>query len=108
MKSSYDWIVIGGGISGIAISEILTRENKSVLLLEKNSELASETSKDFHEWVHSGALYTLVPDNLLTLRYLLGATDDLIEYYSSFPKMNLLAGESGINIKRFSQISIYT
>ena len=82
MKSSYDWIVIGGGISGIAISEILTRENKSVLLLEKNSELASETSKDFHEWVHSGALYTLVPDNLLTLRYLLGATDDLIEYYS--------------------------
>ena len=100
MKSSYDWIVIGGGISGIAISEILTRENKSVLLLEKNSELASETSKDFHEWVHSGALYTLVPDNLLTLRYLLGATDDLIEYYSSFPKMNLLAGESGINIKK--------
>ena len=80
MNSSYDWIVIGGGISGIAISEILTRENKSVLLLEKNSELASETSKDFHEWVHSGALYTLVPDNLLTLRYLLGATDDLIEY----------------------------
>ncbi len=100
MKSSYDWIVIGGGISGIAISEILTRENKSVLLLEKNSELSSETSKDFHEWVHSGALYTLVPDNLLTLRYLLGATDDLIEYYSSFPKMNLLAGESGINIKK--------
>ena len=41
MNSSYDWIVIGGGISGIAISEILTRENKSVLLLEKNSELAS-------------------------------------------------------------------
>jgi hypothetical protein len=100
MNSSYDWIVIGGGISGIAISEILTRENKSVLLLEKNSELASETSKDFHEWVHSGALYTLVPDNLLTLRYLLGATDDLIEYYSSFPNMNLLAGESGINIKK--------
>ena len=100
MKSSYDWIVIGGGISGIAIAEILTRENKSVLLLEKNSELASETSKDFHEWVHSGALYTLVPDNLLTLRYLLGATDDLIEYYSSFPKMNLLAGENGINIKK--------
>lgn len=100
MNSSYDWIVIGGGISGIAISEILTRENKSVLLLEKNSELASETSKDFHEWVHSGALYTLVPDNLLTLRYLLGATDDLIEYYSSFPNMNLLAAESGINIKK--------
>ena len=86
-NSIYDWIIVGGGISGISISEILCREGKSVLLLEKNSKLASETSKDFHEWVHSGALYTLVPDNLLTLRYLLGATDDIAEYYSSFSRM---------------------
>ena len=101
MKSKnhkYDWIIIGGGISGIAIAEILCREGKSVLLLEKNSELASETSKDFHEWVHSGALYTLVPDNLLTLRYLLGATDDLTEYYSGYSRMNLVPTESGIKV----------
>jgi hypothetical protein len=96
--SLYDWIVIGGGVSGIAISEILSREGKSVLLLEKNDKLASETSKDFHEWVHSGALYTLAPDNLLTLRYLLGATDDLIEYYSCFSRMNLIPSESGIEM----------
>ena len=51
----YDWIVIGGGISGISIAEILVREGKSVLLLEKNDKLASETSKVFHEWMHSGA-----------------------------------------------------
>ncbi|MDC0083798.1 hypothetical protein OAI44_00005, partial [Oceanospirillaceae bacterium] len=43
-------------------------------------------------------LYTLVPDNLLTLRYLLGATDDLIEYYSSFPGMNLTPSVSGLKI----------
>lgn len=101
MKGSdliFDWIVVGGGISGIAVSEMLSREDKSVLLLEKNSQLASETSKDFHEWVHSGALYSLVPDNLLTLRYLLGATDDIAEYYSSFPKMNLMHTELGIKI----------
>ena len=98
--SEYDWIVVGGGVSGIAISEILTREGKSVLLLEKNDKLASETSKDFHEWVHSGALYTLIPDNLLTLRYLLGATDDLIEYYSCFPGMNLIPTSSGIEMSK--------
>jgi len=98
--SIYDWIVIGGGVSGITISEILTREGKSVLLLEKNDKLASETSKDFHEWVHSGALYTLIPDNLLTLRYLLGATDDLIEYYSCFPRMNLTPTSSGIEMSK--------
>ncbi|MDB0049866.1 FAD-binding oxidoreductase [Pseudomonadales bacterium] len=95
-ESNYDWIVVGGGISGIAVAEILSRGDKSVLLIEKNELLASETSKQFHEWVHSGALYTLVPDNLLTLRYLLGATDDLLQFYSSFPRMNLAATTSGV------------
>ncbi|MDC0172510.1 FAD-dependent oxidoreductase [Gammaproteobacteria bacterium] len=95
-KPVYDWIVVGGGVSGIAVAEILCREDKSVLLIEKNELLASETSKQFHEWVHSGALYTLVPDNLLTLRYLLGATDDLLQFYSSFPRMNLIETDSGV------------
>ena len=96
MKPKYDWIIIGGGVSGISVAEILCRENKSVLLIEKNKLLASETSKEFHEWVHSGALYTLAPDNLLTLRYLLGATDDLLQFYGSFPRMNLKATENGV------------
>ena len=96
--SIYDWIIIGGGVSGITLAEILSREGKSVHLIEKNEKLASETSKDFHEWVHSGALYTLVPDNLLTLRYLLGATDDIIEFYSCFEGMNLSPTECGISI----------
>ena len=55
----YDWIVAGAGIAGIAIAEILCREGKSVLLIEKNSQIASETSKVFHEWLHSGSLYSL-------------------------------------------------
>lgn len=95
-ETIYDWIIVGGGISGISLAEILCRENKSVLLIEKNELLASETSKEFHEWVHSGALYSLVPDNLLTLRYLLGATDDLLQFYSSFPSMNLTPTENGV------------
>jgi len=94
----YDWIIVGGGIAGIAIAEILCREGKHVLLLEKNSKLASETSKVFHEWLHSGTLYTLAPDNLLTLRYLLGATDDLLEYYGSYPHMNIVPTEEGLAI----------
>ena len=94
----YDWIVVGGGISGIAIAEILCRGGKSVLLLEKNDKLASETSKIFHEWLHSGSLYSLTPDRLLTLKYLLGAKDDLFEYYGSFSRMNLKPLESGIQV----------
>jgi len=98
-KIKYDWIVIGGGISGIAIAEMLCRGSKSVLLLEKNSQLSSETSKVFHEWLHSGSLYSLAPDRLLTLRYLLGATDDLFEYYGSFSGMNLKPTETGISVE---------
>ena len=99
MNHTYDWIIIGGGITGISVGEILTREGKSVLLLEKNDSLASETSKDFHEWFHSGALHTLAPDNLLTLRYLLGSADDLFKYYGNYVGMNLIPTESGIKIK---------
>ena len=94
----YDWIIVGGGISGIAVAEILCREGKKVLLLEKNNRLASETSKVFHEWMHSGTLYTLAPDKLLTLRYLLGATDDLFEYYSLYPNMNLIPTGDGMEV----------
>jgi hypothetical protein len=97
-NNKYDWIVVGGGISGITIAEILCRGGKSVLLLEKNEKLASETSKVFHEWLHSGALYSLTPDKLLTLKYLLGATDDLFAYYDSFTKMNLRPTDSGIEL----------
>ena len=66
----YDWAVIGSGIAGIITSEILTREGHSVVLIEKNNLLASETTRDFHEWIHTGSLYTLIPDNLLTLKFI--------------------------------------
>jgi hypothetical protein len=94
----YNWIVVGGGISGIAVAEILCRGGDSVLLIEKNKQLSAETSKVFHEWLHSGSLYSLAPDRLETLRYLLGATDDLFEYYDSFPRMNLMPTESGTSV----------
>ncbi|MDB2398533.1 FAD-dependent oxidoreductase [Planktomarina sp.] len=94
----YEWIVVGGGINGIAIAEILCRNGHKVLLLEKNSKLASETTKEFHEWFHTGALYSLVPDKFATARYLLGAIDDLLRYYSGFVRMNLRVAANGLSI----------
>ena len=76
----FEWAVVGGGIAGIVASEVLAREGHSTVLIEKNEKLASETTRDFHEWIHTGSLYTLIPDNLLTLKYLLGSMDDLLEY----------------------------
>jgi glycine/D-amino acid oxidase-like deaminating enzyme len=34
---TYDWIVIGGGITGAALAYELTKKNFSVLLLEQNA-----------------------------------------------------------------------
>ncbi|MGE5466091.1 MAG: NAD(P)/FAD-dependent oxidoreductase [Ignavibacteria bacterium] len=94
----YDWIIVGAGAAGISIAEMLSRMGLSVLLLERNATLAAETSRIFHEWLHTGTLYTLVPDRLKTTRYLLGAIDDLLEYYSGFDRMNLLATEAGLRV----------
>lgn len=97
--TKFDWAVVGSGIAGITIAEILTRQGHSVVLIEKNETLASETTREFHEWLHTGALFTLVPDNLVTLRFILGAIDDLIEFYSSFCRMNILPSDAGLKIK---------
>jgi len=94
----YDWIIVGGGIAGISLSEILTREGHSVALIEKNNKLASVTTREFHEWFHTGSLYTLLKDDMKTLKYVLGSLDDLLEFYSSFPKMNLKPTEKGLKI----------
>ena len=95
---TYEWAVVGSGIAGISIAEILCREGHSVILIEKNETLASETTREFHEWLHTGALYTLIPDRLRTLRFILGAIDDLIEFYSSYDRMNLIPTVSGLKI----------
>ena len=94
----FDWIIVGGGIAGISLSEILTREGHSVALIEKKNKLASVTTREFHEWFHTGSLYTLLKDDMKTLKYVLGSLDDLLEFYSSFPKMNLKPTEQGLNI----------
>ena len=95
---TFDWIIVGGGIAGIALSEILTREGHSVALIEKKNKLASATTREFHEWFHTGSLYTLLKDDMKTLKYILGSLDDLLEFYSSFSKMNLQPSENGLKI----------
>tara|TARA_Y100000590_G_scaffold464892_1_gene635515 strand:- start:911 stop:2161 length:1251 start_codon:yes stop_codon:yes gene_type:complete len=95
---TFDWIIVGGGIAGISLSEILTREGHSVALIEKKNKLASVTTREFHEWFHTGSLYTLLKDDMKTLKYILGSLDDLLEFYSSFTGMNLNPTENGLQI----------
>ncbi len=83
-----DFAVVGGGIAGLAIAEMLQRSGASVVLLEKNATLCSEASAEQQGWFHTGALYTALPNNFFC-RTMVGNLDDLVDYYAGFPHMNL-------------------
>jgi glycine/D-amino acid oxidase-like deaminating enzyme len=83
-----DFAVVGAGIAGLAISELLQRSGASVVLIEKNKTLCSEASSEQQGWFHTGALYTALPDQF-SFRAMVGNLDDLIDYYRAFPNMNL-------------------
>ncbi|MGF1614135.1 MAG: FAD-dependent oxidoreductase [Gammaproteobacteria bacterium] len=83
-----DFLVLGGGIAGLAIAELLQRSGASVVLLEKNETLCAEASAEQQGWFHTGALYAALPGNFFC-RTLVGNLDDLVDYYSMFPNMNL-------------------
>ena len=84
----WDFTVVGGGIAGLAIAEMLQRSGASVLLLEKNKTLCAEASAEQQGWFHTGALYTALPNNFFC-RTMVGNLDDLMDYYSDFSNMNL-------------------
>ena len=87
----YDFAVIGGGIAGLAIAELLQRSGRSVLLLEAEDTVCAQTSGQQQGWFHTGALYAALPSGRY-FRHLVGNLDDLLNYYACFPHMNLIAG----------------
>ncbi len=90
----YDLAVIGGGIAGLAIAELFARSGRSVVLLERNEQLCQEASASQHGWFHFGSLYSIFPQNQF-LRTMIGGVEDMLEYYGSFPGMNISVAESG-------------
>ena len=54
MKSSFDIIIIGAGVTGRAIARELSRFDCSVLVLEKDEDLCTGTSKANSGIVHAG------------------------------------------------------
>lgn len=96
----YDFCVVGGGISGIAIAEILSRKEKcNICVLEKNSKLMSESSADQHGWFHLGSLYSFL-ENPSYLKNLIKNIKILNKYYKNFDRFNLFVDKFGkINFK---------
>jgi glycine/D-amino acid oxidase-like deaminating enzyme len=87
----YDFIVVGAGIAGLAIAELLQRSGRAVLLLEAESKICAQASAQQQGWFHTGALYAAMPSSRF-FRQLVGNLDDLLNYYGCFPDMNLMSG----------------
>ncbi|MDC3116598.1 FAD-binding oxidoreductase [Alphaproteobacteria bacterium] len=96
----YDWIIVGGGVAGISIAEILARNGLRVLLLEKEPYLGSKLTGVFQEWFHTGLLYSIQNDSHFTSKYLLGAIDDMFSYYSEYTNMNIKPGFRGFTVDK--------
>ena len=87
----YDFIVVGAGIAGLACAELLQRSGRAVLLIEAEEKICSQASAQQQGWFHTGALYAALPSGTF-FRQLVGNLDDLLNYYSAFPGMNLASG----------------
>lgn len=66
----YDVIIIGGGVSGCAVARSLSKYNLSVVLIEKDEDLCSGTSKANSGIVHSG--YDPEPGTLMAKLNVIG------------------------------------
>src|SRR5437879_13794304 len=55
----YDIVIIGGGIAGIAIAELLARKSAwRIKVLEQADKLGEGASGKLEGWFHTGALYS--------------------------------------------------
>ena len=86
-QNHFEYVVIGGGIAGLAIAEIFARSGGKVLLIEKNAKICQEASAAQHGWFHFGSLYSIFPQSHFLKALLLGV-EDLLAYYSGFSGMN--------------------
>jgi len=91
MAIKYDIIVVGAGIAGLSIAELYSRNNKSVLLIEKNAKIASGASSTHHDWFHLGSLYSLFPSNFY--KTFTKNLDTIIKYYN-YDNMNISKDET--------------
>jgi hypothetical protein len=59
--------VIGSGVAGLAVSELLCRNGWAVTLIEATADLGGDASRRTQDWWHTGWLYAGLPDPSATV-----------------------------------------
>jgi L-2-hydroxyglutarate oxidase len=79
MKNQYDYIIVGGGIIGLATAYKLSLQNKSktILVLEKEDTLASHQTGHNSGVIHSGIYYS---PGSLKLKNCINGRKELIDF----------------------------
>ena len=54
--------VLGSGIAGLSVAEILSRNGWTITLLESAAELGGQASRATQNWLHTGWLYAALPN----------------------------------------------
>lgn len=84
MSKTYDVIILGAGINGVAIAKALSLEEQSVCIIDK-SAIASGASSNSSRLIHGGLRYlehfefSLVKEALKDQKYLLQTYPDLVK-----------------------------
>jgi hypothetical protein len=55
-------VIVGTGIAGLSLAEILSRNNYKIILLESQDGIGGEASLATQKWYHSGWLYAALPN----------------------------------------------
>jgi hypothetical protein len=80
----YDVVVIGGGIAGLAIAELLARKSTlSIKVVDSAPQLAAGASGKLEGWFHTGTLYSGV-DDAQTFVNCINGLEDLINLYAPY------------------------
>ncbi len=73
MKQQYDFIVVGGGISGVSLAYMIAKQGRKVLILEKSSEMGgavfSKQKEDFFVEMGAHTCYHSYTSVLKLMRY---------------------------------------
>ena len=92
MKQKYDYIIVGGGIIGMSIAYKLSLkdESKNILLLEKESSLASHQTGNNSGVIHSGIYYT---PGSLKAKNCINGRKQIIDFAKKYGVMHEMCGK---------------